>query len=287
MKKLLLAALIALSSTAFAATLSPVSLINPVGSSAGQAIISTGASSAPAWGNVPVAKVTGAAPSASPNLTGIVTITNAATSGNTIVVNATGNTGSGAQIVLNGNGATTPSKFLRAFNGAFQVVNSANSATPMSMDDAGNVVFSGTLTAAGITGTTSGAVPAAGDIGSVNLQTFSSVNITASNVPQNLTSIPVGAGVWDITCNVIYSAAATTTTAALVAGTSTTSGSLPSLGNYSQMTANFPVNAANSLICPVQRINVSSNQTVFLVGQAIFGTSTLSATGFLRALRVH
>lgn len=52
MKKLLTAALLALSSFAFGATLAPIQLLNPAGSTAGQAIVSTGASSAPAWGSV-------------------------------------------------------------------------------------------------------------------------------------------------------------------------------------------------------------------------------------------
>lgn len=46
----LAAALVALSASA--ATLSPVQLLNPAGSSSGQAIISTGSSTAPTWGSV-------------------------------------------------------------------------------------------------------------------------------------------------------------------------------------------------------------------------------------------
>ncbi|MDR6393049.1 hypothetical protein [Paraburkholderia phenoliruptrix] len=288
MKKLILAVLLAAFSIfASATTLNPVQLLNPAGSSSGQTIVSTGASTAPGWGNVPVANVTGAAPSASPTFTGSAVINSSAVSGNILALNASSNTASGAAIFLTGNGATTPSKYIRVFGGHLQCVNSANSTVICDLDDSGNLTLPGTLTATGITGTTSGAAPAASDIGSVNQQTFSSVNITTSNTNQNLTSITVGAGVWDITCNVLYAAAATTTTNALVAGVSTTSATLPSGGNYSQLTANFPTNAANSLICPVQRINVTTNTTVYLVGLAIFGTSTMSATGFLRALRVH
>lgn len=67
--RLLGASLALFSSIAFAATLIPVPLLNPVGSTAGQAIVSTGASSAPAWGGV--------------GLNGISAI-----AGNTVVVNA-------------------------------------------------------------------------------------------------------------------------------------------------------------------------------------------------------
>jgi hypothetical protein len=74
-----------------AATLVPIQLLNPAGSAANQAIVSTGASSAPAWAAIvnsvagrtgavtlAVADVSGAAPLASPALTGTPTAPNAA-----------------------------------------------------------------------------------------------------------------------------------------------------------------------------------------------------------------
>lgn len=63
-----------------------------------------------------------------------------------LAVSATSDT-NGANILLLGNGATTPSKTVRAVNGLFQVVNSAYSATPLSMDDAGNLTLSGYIEA--------------------------------------------------------------------------------------------------------------------------------------------
>lgn len=48
-------ALTCAAATSFAATLNPVQLLNPAGSTAGQAIVSTGSASAPAWGNVTAA----------------------------------------------------------------------------------------------------------------------------------------------------------------------------------------------------------------------------------------
>ena len=54
MKRLFFAVLSLIASTAFGTTLNPIQLLNPVGSTSGQAIISTGASSAPAWGGVGV-----------------------------------------------------------------------------------------------------------------------------------------------------------------------------------------------------------------------------------------
>ncbi len=53
MKRLLTLLSLALAAaTSFGATLNPVQLLNPAGSTSGQAIVSTGPSSAPAWGNV-------------------------------------------------------------------------------------------------------------------------------------------------------------------------------------------------------------------------------------------
>src|ERR1700744_2162994 len=73
MKKILalvLSVLSALSFTAFGATLAPIQLLNPVGSTAGQAILSTGASTPPALGNL--------VPFASPAFTGVPTAPTAA-----------------------------------------------------------------------------------------------------------------------------------------------------------------------------------------------------------------
>lgn len=72
MKRLLtFLALACAAATSFGATLNPVQLLNPAGSTSGQAIVSTGASSAPAWGNVTAAAL-------------------AAQAANTVVANATG-----------------------------------------------------------------------------------------------------------------------------------------------------------------------------------------------------
>lgn len=63
MKKLLFgmaAALLSLS--VFATTFTPLSLLSPTGSTSGQAIVSTGPTSAPAWSNVSAAALTGITP---------------------------------------------------------------------------------------------------------------------------------------------------------------------------------------------------------------------------------
>lgn len=62
MKRLIAAVLALFSVTAFAATLTPIQSLNPAGSTGGQVIASTGASSAPAWANVSAAALTGIMP---------------------------------------------------------------------------------------------------------------------------------------------------------------------------------------------------------------------------------
>jgi hypothetical protein len=82
MKKIICALIALYSAFAFSATTVPVQLLNPTGSTSGQAVVSNGPSSSPTWQNVAVANVSGAAPLASPTFTGIVTAANLTATGN-------------------------------------------------------------------------------------------------------------------------------------------------------------------------------------------------------------
>jgi hypothetical protein len=62
-----------------------------------------------------------------------------------IIVTDTG-TG-GANIKLVGNGATTPSKWIRSYNGNFEIINNAYNAVPLQVSDAGNLVALANVTA--------------------------------------------------------------------------------------------------------------------------------------------
>ena len=88
MKRILLSLIAAFSSFAFGATNVPVQLLNPTGSTSGQAIVSTGSSTAPAWGNISIA-----------TLTGVLTVanggTNASSASGTALDNITGFSGTG------------------------------------------------------------------------------------------------------------------------------------------------------------------------------------------------
>lgn len=82
MKRLLtFLALTCAAATSFAATLNPVQLLNPAGSTAGQTIVSTGASAAPGWAAVPLSGLSSMA-------------------ANTVVANATGSTAAPTAFVM-------------------------------------------------------------------------------------------------------------------------------------------------------------------------------------------
>jgi hypothetical protein len=85
MKKLFAAIIALTASIAFGATTVPVQLLNPTGSTSGQTIVSSGPGNAPAWGNIPVANVTGA-----PSLSGNNTWTGSQTFSSTITPSQTG-----------------------------------------------------------------------------------------------------------------------------------------------------------------------------------------------------
>lgn len=87
--KRLISAFIALAcASAFGATLNPIQLLNPTGSTSGQAILSTGASSAPTWGGISAASLTGILPVANGG-------TNTSSPSGTALDNITGFAGTG------------------------------------------------------------------------------------------------------------------------------------------------------------------------------------------------
>lgn len=79
MKRIFTAALLALSSVSFGATLVPVQLLNPAGSTSGQVPVSTGPTSPPGWGTVALSGVTGTLAITNGG-TGATTVTGALTS---------------------------------------------------------------------------------------------------------------------------------------------------------------------------------------------------------------
>lgn len=80
---------------------------------------------------------------------GLVTLTEPSSGTSTLTL--VGTSVSGINIKMTGNGASTPNKYLRVVNGGFQIVNSAYTAIPFQMTDAGSVILTGTLACGSIT----------------------------------------------------------------------------------------------------------------------------------------
>lgn len=144
----------ALAISAAAATLSPIQLLNPAGSTAGQAIVSTGASTAPAWGNV---TATALAPVGANTVIGNFTASSASPLANAVPSCSTANS---ALKYTSGTGLVCGTAFaLTSGNlSQFAATTSAQLAGVLSDETgSGNVVFSaspiftGTVTVANIT----------------------------------------------------------------------------------------------------------------------------------------
>jgi hypothetical protein len=137
---------------------------------------------------------------------------------------------------------------------------------------------------ASIQGTTAGGNATVGYVG----ETISSQILQASptsfsnNTPANLTSINLSAGDWDVYGNIHFSG---TTAQVGLAGLNTTPNTLPDKSLYNDI-AGLSTATDLGLCAPMQRFNVSTTTTVYLVG-VVVGTGTLVGSGLLLARRVR
>lgn len=221
--------------------------------------------------------VTSFAPLASPTFTGSVTIPSGASiagyatlasptfTGTVVIPTVTISAGT---INSTSVGATTAS------TGKFTTLQATSTITPS--------------TTSGIVGTTLADSAPAGSVGEYVTSTATAVNITTSNVPQNITSISLTAGDWDVWGNIEYDSAVTTTTTGVLSSVSTTSATLavsPLRGIYASAGGVLSAGGQLSQLAPMQRLNLSTTTTVFLVGAALFAVSTMAATGIISARR--
>lgn len=289
MKRFILVACALLTTVAgFAATLAPIQMLNPAGSSAGQTILSTGASSAPAWGFV---SATSLSPIAANRFIGNATSGTAAPtafpmpscSAATNALTYTTNTGFTCNTSINAatlNGATFASPGVIGGTtpgiGAFTNLSASGPFSPAQTN--------------GIIGTTTNNNANAGSWGEYQTnQTLATAATT--DVVMNATSISLGAGDWDVTGVVGSNPAGTTTTSYMLVGISTTSATFQVLSagflNYSQHPGSVAAGGKVNGVAPVTRISLASTTTVYLVAQTGFGVSTLTVNGLIRARRVR
>jgi hypothetical protein len=197
---------------------------------------------------------------------------------------------SGAQpVVINNYGVGSPS-------GQTVSTSGATNAIVMGVDNAANRIFVigfAPDSIAGIVGTTTSNNCNAGSIGeyiSASIGSGSPTGVTSSGVPQNVISISLSAGDWDVRGNIGFIAAASTTIDGFVVGISTTSAAFvtpPSNGAYQAFVLPFTTGAANAFSTGTARISLSSTTTIYLVAQANYNVSTMSVYGFIGARRVR
>lgn len=142
-----------------------------------------------------------------------------------------------------------------------------------------------------IAGTTSNDSAAAGNLGEYFSASVSAPgNAATSTVAQNITSISLTAGDWDVSGTFAYNPAPTTTTTSVIAWLSSVSATQPSPPNggsflYEQQ----PLSAGIGLISPVgtSRFSLAATTTVYLSSQITFAVSTAQVYGMLMARRVR
>jgi hypothetical protein len=144
-----------------------------------------------------------------------------------------------------------------------------------------------------IPGTTTNDNASAGNVGEVieASAAFSATSLT-TGTQTNLTSVSLTAGDWEVSGVCGYEPGATTTITALQCSVSTTSGTLDTtVGNTAVFAAtSFVVAPSVGLFAQTigpKRISLAAITTVFLVGDAIFGTSTMTGGGKIHARRAR
>jgi hypothetical protein len=260
MKKLILAVLTFAASTAFATTYTPVQLLNPAGSTAGQAIVSTGPNSAPTWGGVAVSGL-------------------AAIGANTVLANATNASASPTAFAMP---STCTSGSLQWTSGTGFVCSSSLSAT--TINASGLITPTSTI---GIKGTATNDSAQAGSVGEYASNSTSGTPLTTGTTA-NATSETLTAGDWDVECSVLYSPAGGASYTTVNSGVSTTSASFTIAQGNAGM--GFPANTSTAgwtIVTPVVRISQASSGTVYCVANSTFTIGTMSVTGYIRARRIR
>jgi hypothetical protein len=138
----------------------------------------------------------------------------------------------------------------------------------------------------GIVGATDGGAGAAGVVGQyLNHSTSGTAMTTATNV--NCDSISLPPGEYDVTGSIQFNPAGTTTVSGINAGISLSSGALPSFPLLNTLSAALTTGGVQAMAAPLVRVSPTVTTTVFLVGRAGFGTSTMTCDGAIRARRVR
>lgn len=146
---------------------------------------------------------------------------------------------------------------------------------------------------AGLVGSATNDTATAGNIGeyiSANVAIGSAAGLTTAT-PANVTSISLTAGDWDVEGNVGFIANTGTLATLLIAtinnGTSATLPTAPNDGAYAQQQIALPAAATQIIPTGRFRVSLSGTTTIYLIAQATFTVSTLTAYGFIGARRAR
>jgi hypothetical protein len=137
----------------------------------------------------------------------------------------------------------------------------------------------------GIIGNATGSNVSAGSSGEIKTGSASGVSMTSGS-GANCASVSLTAGDWDVSGTIAFTPAASTTVQGLYAGVNSTSATLGVLGSFNSIQATLVTGDSEYWSTPVVQENLSATTTIYLVGQASFGTSTMTCSGAIRARRM-
>jgi hypothetical protein len=135
-------------------------------------------------------------------------------------------------------------------------------------------------------GVTNGSNAANGRVGEYVTSTGASTSLV-STAAKTIHSITLLAGDWDVEGVATYTKPAATMVTYTQQGISTGNNVIGNTGTFTATAAGISDVIPSAFTTPVVRISVQVNTTVHLVARAGFTTSTLNATGFIRARRVR
>lgn len=284
MKKLF-AILALVAGSAHSATLVPVQLLNPAGSTSGQAIISTGASGQPVWGNV-----TAAALAAQAANTVLANVTASSASPTAVAIPSCSAANSAIQYT-SATGFTCSAAFALTSGtlAQFAATTSAQLAGVLSDETGtGSAVFANapTINQPNIVASTTGTAASAGSVGYYQTANLAAASAT-SGTPQNVASASLAPGVWDVQCTAQFISAGTTVQQVAQIGVSTTSATF---GAYPTTTTSAGTTTAGFqqvFSSPRVPLSLTTTTTVYCVAQSNFSVSTLQIAGTIGAWLRH
>ena len=145
-------------------------------------------------------------------------------------------------------------------------------------------------TTGSIIGTTAADNASAGYVGefvSSNISYASRATVTSSTGVQDLTSISLTKGDWDVWGNMQYFPAASTVVGQVTGWISTASATLPDPSVWFITITSHTTGVNWGCQCPILRLSIASTTTVYISGVAVWNTSTMQFCGGIYARRIR